>query len=353
MGIKKWGLLLVAAPFLFAAAMALIIFIPVFVMMMMPGAEEEAGSPGGGGAISEIGMNEIPGEFLPVYQAAEERYGVPWNLLAAVHRVETRFSTISPMLSYAGAEGHFQFMPCTWTGWNHPSCTGLGLGAIPQDIKTSPQAIARYGGFGVDGNGDGLADPFDLEDAVYTAASYLAANGADSGDYAAAVFAYNHSQSYVADVLGFMQQYAMSDPVELTPGTGGFSRPLDTQITSRFGYRIHPIYGYSKLHGGIDFACNVGQPIPASKDGQVVYAGWMDANNPNSGYGIYVWVDHGGGYKTTYAHLSTLSVSVGDTVRTGDIVGGCGSTGGSTGPHLHFEIFKNGTLVDPAPYLGV
>lgn len=349
---SKWGwLLIVAAPFAIVATLFLVALLPAAFILLMN--QEEPGGNSGGGEISEIGLAEIPAEFLPYYRQAESEYGVPWNLLAAVHRVETNFSTIQPMLSYAGAEGHFQFMPCTWTGWAHPTCTGLGMGGIPQSIKTSPEAIARYGGFGVDANGDGVADPFDLLDAVYTAASYLAANGAADGDYSKAVFAYNHSQKYVGDVLGYMNQYAMPGPVEITPGSGGFAKPLSTAITSRFGYRIHPIYGYSKLHGGIDFACSVGQAIPASKPGRVVYAGWMDANRPNFGYGIYVWVDHGGGYKTTYAHLSAVNVSVGDVVNTGDIVGGCGSTGGSTGPHLHFEIFKNGTLVDPAPYLGI
>lgn len=76
---------------------------------------------------------------------------MPWNLLAAHHRVETRFSTIEPMISPVGATGHMQFMPCTWVGWSHPTCSGLGKGDISQSELTSSAAIARYGGYGVDG----------------------------------------------------------------------------------------------------------------------------------------------------------------------------------------------------------
>lgn len=160
-----------------------------------------------GGEISEIGANEIPAAFIPIYKAAEQKYGVPWNLLAAHHRVETRFSTISPMVSPAGATGHMQFMPCTWVGWGHPSCGGLGRGNIPDSQLTDPAVISKYGGYGEDANGDGRADPMDLEDAVFSAAKYLAANGAADGNFRDAVFAYNHASWYVEEVLGFADQY--------------------------------------------------------------------------------------------------------------------------------------------------
>jgi hypothetical protein len=159
------------------------------------------------GTISEIGKNEIPAEFIPIYQAAEREYGVPWNLLAAIHRVETVFSTLDPMLSYAGAEGHLQFMPCTWMGWAHPSCHGLGRGNIPDHVKTDPAMIAKYGGYGVDATGNGKADPWDIEDAIFSAANYLAANGAATGDFEGAVFAYNRASWYVDDVLSYADRY--------------------------------------------------------------------------------------------------------------------------------------------------
>ena len=149
----------------------------------------------------------IPEEYVPIYKAAGEKYGVPWPLLAAHHRVETIFSTMDPMASPVGAEGHMQFMPCTFVGWSHPTCGGLGQGKISQDDKTNPEIIKKYGGYGIDANGDGKADPFDIEDAIFSAANYLAKNGAANGDIRRAVFAYNRSERYVEDVLYYYEQY--------------------------------------------------------------------------------------------------------------------------------------------------
>ncbi|USK31514.1 bifunctional lytic transglycosylase/C40 family peptidase (plasmid) [Bacillus sp. CMF21] len=182
----------------------------VFFLILSSTGIEEDQAPGKGfygGEISAIGENEIPAEYVQVYQASEEKYGVPWNLIAAHHRVETRFSTIYPMVSPVGAEGHLQFMPCTWVGWSHPSCGGLGKGDIPDTEKTDPDVIAKYGGYGTDANGDGKADPWDLQDAIFSAANYLAANGAAEGDLRRAVFAYNHADWYVEEVLGFADQF--------------------------------------------------------------------------------------------------------------------------------------------------
>lgn len=150
---------------------------------------------------------EIPEEYIPIYKAAAEEYKIPWTLLAAHHRIETRFSTMDPMLSPVGAEGHMQFMPCTFVGWKHPSCGGLGEGDIPEKEKTDPAVIAQYGGYGVDANNDGIADPFDIEDAMYSAANYLARSGAATGDYEKAIFDYNRSDKYVEDVLWFFDRF--------------------------------------------------------------------------------------------------------------------------------------------------
>jgi cell wall-associated NlpC family hydrolase len=163
--------------------------------------------------ISEIGENEIPQEYIPIYHAAGEKYNVPWNLLAAHHRVETRFSTIKNMISPVGATGHMQFMVCTWVGWNYPGCGGLGIAPIPPSYLTSIAVIAKYGGYGVDANNDGKADPNNLEDAVYAAAKYDAANGASTGDLAGAVYAYNHSAAYVQEVLMYASLYASGNAV--------------------------------------------------------------------------------------------------------------------------------------------
>lgn len=155
-------------------------------------------------------QNEIPTEYIPVYMEAAEAYGIPWTLLAAHHRIETRFSTMDPLLSPVGAEGHMQFMPCTFVGWTYPGCTGLGKGEIPESDKTNPEVIEHYGGYGVDANGDGIADPYDIEDAMFSAAKYLANSGAANGEYEKAIFNYNRSEKYVEDVLWFFTKFEES-----------------------------------------------------------------------------------------------------------------------------------------------
>lgn len=150
---------------------------------------------------------KIPEQYIEVYIAAEEKYNVPWTLLAAHHRIETRFSTMNTLISPVGAEGHMQFMPCTFVGWKHPTCSGQGQGEISDKDKTNPNVIKKYGGYGVDANGDGIADPFDIEDAVYSAANYLSKYGAASGDLEGAIYNYNHSEKYVKDVLYYFNLY--------------------------------------------------------------------------------------------------------------------------------------------------
>ncbi|TWT08122.1 lytic transglycosylase domain-containing protein [Planococcus sp. CPCC 101016] len=150
---------------------------------------------------------EVPEENIPLYKEAAEDYNIPWTLLAAHHRIETRFSTMDPLLSPVGAEGHLQFMPCTFVGWSHPTCSGQGQGEISEEDKTNLDVIAYYGGYGVDGNGDGIADPYNLTDALYSAANYLSQNGAAEGDLERAIFQYNHSDKYVADVLHYYNLY--------------------------------------------------------------------------------------------------------------------------------------------------
>ena len=158
----------------------------------------------------------IPVEYIPIYMEAGEKYNVPWTLLAAHHRIETRFSTMRKLVSPVGAEGHLQFMPCTFVGWKHPSCSGLGEGDISEKEKTDPDVIAKYGGYGVDANGDGVADPFDIEDAIYSAANFLSIAGASKGNIEKAVYQYNHSEEYVEDVLHYYKLYsAYKDKMEM------------------------------------------------------------------------------------------------------------------------------------------
>ncbi len=128
-------------------------------------------------------------------------------------------------------------------------------------------------------------------------------------------------------------------------GKGVLSRPVPGAITSGFGYRMHPIFHVRKLHTGVDMHTDMGEPIKAAAAGTVVSAGWR------GGYGKCVLIDHGGGLATLYAHQSSIAVSVGQVVKRGAVIGKAGSTGYSTGPHLHFEVRVNGTPVDPVGYL--
>ena len=130
-------------------------------------------------------------------------------------------------------------------------------------------------------------------------------------------------------------------------GNGKFGFPLTsyTRISSTYGYRIHPITGTKKLHTGIDYAAPYGTSILAAEDGVVLTAGW------NSGYGYCVTINHGGGYVTLYGHCSSLLVSAGQKVTRGQTIAKVGSTGNSTGNHLHFEVRVNGSTVNPAGYL--
>ena len=125
----------------------------------------------------------------------------------------------------------------------------------------------------------------------------------------------------------------------------GYTWPTAGGIASYFGYRVHPILGYSRLHGGLDIGGRMGQPIWAAKEGVVIMA------RVNGGYGNTIVVDHGGGYATLYGHQSSFEVREGDYVETGQHIGNVGSTGLSTGPHLHFEVRLNGSVIDPLPFL--
>ncbi|MBV8531761.1 MAG: peptidoglycan DD-metalloendopeptidase family protein [Candidatus Eremiobacteraeota bacterium] len=132
---------------------------------------------------------------------------------------------------------------------------------------------------------------------------------------------------------------------ESSGGPGSFSWPVTGTITSPFGWRSNPFGGGPEFHQGLDIAAPTGTTVMAAAAGTVIMAQWY------GGYGNYVLIDHGGGYSTGYGHLSAIFVSTGQTVARGQAIGAVGSTGESTGPHLHFEIRIAGKPVDPAPRL--
>jgi Peptidase family M23 len=162
-------------------------------------------------------------------------------------------------------------------------------------------------------------------------------------------------------------------PVKLAPGSGAFERQLyrinttrtqierlnrilalvpyrkpvvgEVEFTSGFGVRTDPFLGRPAMHTGLDFRAASGEPVRATANGKVVSAGWA------GGYGRMVEIDHGNGLSTRYGHLSEINVKVGDTIKIGQVIGAVGSTGRSTGPHLHYETRIDGEAVDPQKFL--
>ncbi len=125
-------------------------------------------------------------------------------------------------------------------------------------------------------------------------------------------------------------------------------QPVDNKdlkrMASGFGYRIHPIYRVARMHTGLDFTAPIGTEIYATGDGVV------KSPDGGSGYGLHIVIDHGFGYQTLYAHMSRMAVRPGTKVKRGQIIGYVGNTGVSSGPHLHYEVIKNGQKVNPAYY---
>ena len=128
-------------------------------------------------------------------------------------------------------------------------------------------------------------------------------------------------------------------------GSGQLGWPVSGEITSPYGYRTHPIWGTTIYHSGIDIGVDEGTPVHAADGGTVAWSGWM------GGYGYAVVIDHGNGMSTLYGHNSALAVSEGQDVGKGQVIAYAGSTGNSTGPHVHFEVRISGDPVDPMGYL--
>jgi murein DD-endopeptidase MepM/ murein hydrolase activator NlpD len=127
-----------------------------------------------------------------------------------------------------------------------------------------------------------------------------------------------------------------------TPAIQPVSNKDLTRVASGFGSRIDPVYKTVKFHAGLDFAAPQGTPIYATADGRITTAG-----NSGNGYGNHVEINHGYGYETLYGHMVRVKARIGQLVKRGEVIGWVGSTGKSTGPHLHYEVHKNGRPIDP------
>ncbi len=145
----------------------------------------------------------------------------------------------------------------------------------------------------------------------------------------------------IAALLRRLQSAQRRQPRPIPAWTGPFIRPVDGPIVSGFGYRVHPIFRRVKFHYGVDISAPSGTPIRAAADGVVVFAGWRRA------YGNTVIIDHGNGMATLYAHCSRILVGEGEVVKQGQVIAFVGSTGLSTGPHLHFEVRRYGEPINP------
>ena len=206
-------------------------------------------------------------------------------------------------------------------------------GAPPRAVQQFLQALDAH--FSLDGVAPG--DRFDL---------ILSYKRAASGEVEEGQLLYaglEHDGSPRAQLLRWGGEGQFFDAAGLSGAaqSSGLIMPVAGRLTSSFGMRFHPVLGYSRMHSGTDFGAAYGSPIVAVADGLVSYSG------PHGGHGNYVRLEHGGGVGTAYGHMSRIAVGPGSRVRAGQVIGYVGSTGLSTGPHLHYEVFRDGRPVDP------
>ncbi len=169
---------------------------------------------------------------------------------------------------------------------------------------------------------------------------------ADIAQYEKALKAQEAAEAAAREEIRRLTMPSNSSPQTVYTG-GKFAWPsTSSYITSPYGTRTHPVTGQVKTHTGLDIGAAMGTNIFAAAEGTVLVAGWNAG-----GYGNYVVIDHGGGLTTLYAHCSSLNVSAGQKVSRGQVIAKCGSTGMSTGPHLHFEVLQNGAHTNPSAYL--
>lgn len=309
----------------------------------------------------------VPVEFMPYYLSAQKKYGVPWYYLASMHYQETRFGT-NTATSSAGAIGPMQFMRCTWIGWSYPGCKY----ASDDELKNSA-LVKKYGGYGRDANGDGKTDPFDTEDAMHSAANLLIANKFNESNasavadalalYAgsAAAKAYWYSDEVTQRALQYKEEANYISSGSNAPGVVGAPgvamMPILAKyvITSTFAPRFYD--EETEFHHAMDFAAPGGTPIYSITDATVIKTE-SGCSFGCGGWGNYVWTKqqiNGKTYEVIYAHMTKVMARTG-AVKKGQVIGTVGTTGDSTGNHLHIEMHlgsrvKYVNAVDPALFL--
>ena len=280
----------------------------------------------------------VPEQGQAWLNEAASSSGLPPNFLA---RVISRESDWRPDLfamdSNGGTWGLFQINRAEWARLNPAS---VGISGTPIGI-TDPMLHARLGGVLMKQN---------YETAQRLQAANPRAAYAQIDPLEAAVIIHNAGQGALMrypNIPAITRDYAAEVMAGTSaPGTWTHPAPNGT-MSSPFGYRIHPIYGDRRLHSGVDYATGPGSPIYAANSGTVTFAGFDSAGNGT------IQIDHGGGISTAYLHMyaSGIQVRVGQTVTAGQIIGAEGSSGTSTGSHLHFEVRQDGRPIDPVPFL--
>jgi murein DD-endopeptidase MepM/ murein hydrolase activator NlpD len=290
----------------------------------------------------------VDASYVPwLRKAADGCAAVTPSLLAAQIDQLSGWSNDTGELS--GQKGIAAFTGDQWEKWGEDA-DGNGRSS-PRDPADAVMALGRQDcslagevtGLRTEGRVNG--DLVDLTLAAFATGADEVAGAGGVPDAAAA---------YVAEVKGLLSRYASLDEADsgAAPAAAGaiLAAPVPAlTVTSPYGSRQHPLTGVTKLHTGVDFAAAQGAQVYAARGGQVVFAALTSA------YGNRVVVDHGTiegkRLQTTYSHLSRIDVAVGQTVATGAPVGLAGSTGLSTGPHLHFEVIYDGYYTDPQPWL--
>ena len=281
--------------------------------------QQQQNCGGGGGAVggppTAAARGAIPARLLALYRAAEQRYGVPWNVLAGTNAVETDFGR-NLAVSSAGAVGWMQFMPSTWAA------------------------------HGVDGNDDGKKDPWNPEDAIPAAARYLKASGSDR-DLHDAILAYNHSESYVQKVLARARTYAQGNftvldgtPVtDTAAGSGSLGYPLARHgpvIATPADHRQRSL-GNWQSDNAIDIAVPAGTPVLAVADATVVNTGGSAPTHGGSdvvgGFSVTL---RAAGNEVFYTHMTRALVHPGERVRAGQRIGLSGFA--NNVEHLHVGL---------------
>jgi len=256
------------------------------------------------GGATTVAMQDIPQEYVDIFKSAEKKYGIPWTMLAAIAKHDSGFGR--------AAEKFVDLKEMQWEEYS------------------------------VDGDLDGQKKPSNPWDAVYSMANCLSQTGFEDNP-AGALYHIYKSGSHVEDICQTAESYI---DVLLPVISGKWPLPREyTRINSSFGIRFHPTKHKWKQHTGMDVGAPAGTPIYPASDGVVTSAGW------GGDYGNLVVISHPSHTQTWYAHLSEINVERGQEVKREDILGLVGSTGASTGPHLHFEVRLNGVPIDPEPWL--